>query len=253
MNYKILSEDYLIKFSEKANFNIRNEIYPETTAYNKLVTVNKLDFFHRSEFSTKNENTNDFFSRKNIEYNLTFSVSKKRKKDFLDYLEDDFKNPTKIKINGNNEIHVFNFLEKNNLNLDIKEKKIKIKNTEYITYSYNAKGNLLEIMCYFNYIESIIKLIGKLWGYDDSGEEISLLDFKESDIVNLNDDKSKNYLVLDFGHSFKENGNIQIHYNIVEIKTSNINEVVIIHGDLITATPDRLKLSRSEKLNILLN
>ena len=104
-------------------------------------------------------------------------------------------------------------------------------------------------MAYISYLEDAINFFSEMWGYDKDGSEVCLLKYPIGTIVSTNQDKSKDYLVLDYKYR-KLDGKYFIDF----IASEMLNEGVIIkYGDIKVFHENDLCYSRNSRIDDILN
>jgi len=187
-----------------------------------------------------------------IKYKFTFSIASNRVSSFNDLFGKIYKEPfgsKSIYSDLNNE-KIFDI----KLTEDIVEKKEESKHMvldkEYVRYTYDFSGKLGSIMAYISYLEDAINFFNEIWGYGEDGSEICLLKYPIGTCVSTIDNKSVDYLVLDYKYS-KYNGKYYIDYVTAEML--NTNKSVLTYGDIVTFSEDRLCYSRNSRIDDILN
>jgi len=180
-----------------------------------------------------------------IEYSFSFSIASNRIDDFnriFDLLKKmDYTN----KVNGEHPL-IFDdsiVVDKNQFNHKILKK-------EYTKFTYNFKGSLPSIMLYCYIIENSIEFFSLIWGYNADGSEVKILKYEIGDIISLKDDKSVDYMVIDYDYD-KFCDKYSIKYKITEI--NSINTSVIKYGKTIIADVDKITWSRNNRIDNILN
>jgi hypothetical protein len=135
-----------------------------------------------------------------INYNFSFSVAKNRSEFFFNLFD---------KVSGEVENKVIYVDQSNNEKMTdviftdgvISEKEViehTIFDKTYLRYDYKFKGKLSSIMAYIMFLEDTIEIFSGIWGYDESGSEHQLTKFSIGDIVCKSNDKSHDYIILDY-------------------------------------------------------
>lgn len=125
----------------------------------------------------------------------------------------------------------------------------KVKEKEYVRWTYNFSGKLGHIMAYVSYLEDTIEFFSKIWGYDEQGNEYCLVKFSLGSVVSPLTDKSKDLLVIDYKYT-NLFGKFYIDYQASEMKMKGN---VIIYGNPKTYKEDELCFSRNQRIDDILN
>lgn len=188
-----------------------------------------------------------------IMYDFIFSVSANRKRDFLDLFEklsrDEFGTKYCL-INSSNDRKIYDISFTESVVKDRKENIHKVYDKEYVRFTYRFDGKLGSIMAYISYLEDAINYISEMWGYNEDGSEVCLLKYPIGTIVSLKDDKSKNYLVLDYKYK-KWDNKYTIDFVISEMLTDK--STIIKYGEVITTSEEFLCYSRDSRIDDILN
>lgn len=190
-----------------------------------------------------------------IKYNLTFSVSSNRTEAFFDILEkmlgaefltnlstktNDSNNETRKLINPDTSVLISEESEEH-----------EVLNRKFTRYSYKFGGNLTSIMAYVSCITDAIKYFQMIWGYDEDGDEHCLLQYPIGSIVSKPEDKSKDYLILQYDYSKNTNDKFKIKYFISEMLDTNSS--VIEYGESKLCEEDEICHSRNNRIDDILN
>ncbi len=187
-----------------------------------------------------------------MKFSFSFSVAKNRVDNFFQIFNKWF--TSKI------ETKTF-FEDKNNKekisDIEISESIIKSKNQidhkvkekEYTKFTYEFEGRLSSIMAYVMFLEDTIEIFSKIWGYDESGSDHTLIKFSIGDIVSKVGDQSDDYLILDF--SPQKNGkDFSIQYEICKMITKG---QIIQYGQSENVRESDITWSRNNRINDILN
>jgi hypothetical protein len=183
-----------------------------------------------------------------IDYTFNFSVSKKCSKRFYDLLQTILKSGTIFTYKTTTFENKSFICNKNLSEFTIEKKDIKIHEVVYIQNTCKLSCNLFEIIHFVNSVESAVEIISNYFGYEEDGTEICKTKFKVNDIVSTKEDKSGNYMILDFSIQVDNT----ISYEISKIQNNLTSEVIIFDGISIIKEDDILP-NREDRLNILLN
>jgi hypothetical protein len=191
-----------------------------------------------------------------LTFNFSFSVTKNRigefKKLFNRFMNEGFKTKVQFSqpttqsrysdlIEMKPDCEVIEFTETEHI----------VNNREFIRTNYVFNGKLTSIIAYVSIIEETIAFFEMIWGYDEDGNEYNLLKFPISSIVSLNEDKSQDYLVLDYQYNKDTNGVRTILLKIIEMIDSG--KSVISYGKNMTLDESRLCYSRNNRIDNILN
>lgn len=188
-----------------------------------------------------------------VNWLFSFSVVESRKSEFIKILE-------KLLQNGvSNSVEVIARSSKNEvISVDssiiksIKESKHEFLKRAYTRYEYSFEGRLSSIMSYITIIEDAIEFFSKIWGYDADGKEHCLLKYPIGTIVSKSDDKSKDFLILDYVYTVYSPREYMIDYIIVEVM-SDKDSMVIRYGESETISEIFLAYSRNDRIDNILN
>lgn len=190
-----------------------------------------------------------------IKYNLTFSVSSNRTEVFFDILEkvlgaefltnlstktNDSNNETRKLINPDPDVLVSKESEEH-----------EVLNRKFTRYVYKFGGNLTSIMAYVSCITDAINYFQMIWGYDEDGNEHCLLKYPIGTIVSKPEDKSKDYLILQYDYSKNTNDKFKIKYFISEMLDTNSS--VIQYGESKLCEENEICHSRNSRIDDILN
>lgn len=136
-----------------------------------------------------------------MKFQFSFSVAKNRVDNFFNifnkWFSDKIETKTYFEDSSNrqklSDIHIDESIIKSKSQIDHK-----IKDKDYIKFTYNFEGYLSSIMAYVMFLEDTIEIFSKIWGYDESGNEHTLTKYSIGDIVTRIGDQSEDYLILDF-------------------------------------------------------
>lgn len=191
-----------------------------------------------------------------ISYLFNFSVSKKCSNRFYDLLQSLLKSGTTFyyttKDTGSyskGQTETKNYVCRKNLSeFKIEKIDIKIHQVDYIQNTCKLSHNLFDIVHFVNSVESAVEIISKYFEYEEDGTEICKTKYKVNEIVSTKEDKSGNYMILDFAIQ----PNNTISYKLSKIQNSLTSEVILFDGISILNEDDIIP-NREDRLNILLN
>ena len=190
-----------------------------------------------------------------ISYIFNFSVSKKCAKRFYDLLQTILKSGSVFHYTVNGSTYGKGQTEiksdtyrKNISDFTIEKSDIKIHNVEYIQNTCKLSCDLFEVIHFVNSVESAVEIISKYFEYEEDGTEICKTKFQVNEIVSTKEDRSGNYMILDFAIQ----PNNTISYKLSKIQNSITSEVILFDGISILNEDDIIP-NREDRLNILLN
>jgi hypothetical protein len=183
-----------------------------------------------------------------LSYIFSFSVSSNKSKHFFDILEKLLNLPFGTKFLYK---EVSQPIDLNSIEFDKKEEIHKLLEKEYIRYTYKFSDKLSRVISYISCIEDTISYFEKIWGYDENGNEHCLLKYPIGSIVSIKEDKSKDYLVLEYSYEKDTNDNYSIKYYCSEIL--NTNSPIIKYGDINLYSETDLCFSRNNRIDDVLN
>ena len=125
----------------------------------------------------------------------------------------------------------------------------KVFEKEYLRLEYNFEGKLSSIMAYVGLLEISIEFFSQIWGYDEDGNEYNLMKFPIGNIVSPADDRSKDYLVLDY--KFIRAGAFMINYVVCEMFADK-NSAIVKYGPVQTFSEKNLVWSRNNRIDDIL-
>lgn len=126
----------------------------------------------------------------------------------------------------------------------------KVFDKEYMRLEYDFSGKLSSIMAYVCLLETSIEYFSMIWGYDEDGNEYNLLKYPIGNVVSPADDKSKDYLILDY--KFIRAGSFIINYVACEMFADK-NSAIVKYGPVQTFSEKNLVWSRNNRIDDLLN
>lgn len=131
-----------------------------------------------------------------VGYKLTFSVATSCGEEFEEILDGlmtkEFdnhvwktsKNKEKVKVDRNSIIKA--------------QSEHKIGKVDYVRYEWTMKSCMSEVMAACYVVESAVEIFGKCWGVTEDGEKVCQMKFPVGSMVNLEGNKSEDWLVLDW-------------------------------------------------------
>lgn len=191
-----------------------------------------------------------------ISYLFNFSVSKKCSKRFYELLQTLLKSgsifyyttkDTDSYSKGQTGTKSI-ICQKNLSEFTIEKTDIKIHQVDYIQNNCKLIHNLFDIIHFVNSVESAVEIISKYFEYEQDGTEICKTKYSVNEIVSTKEDKSGNYMILDF---VIQSDNT-ICYKLSKIQNSLTSEVILFDGISIFKEEDIIP-NREDRLNTLLN
>ena len=254
---KYLSDEDILSWNSKIpDFTIYPK-YNNSTGYPNINISNNVNFIpvkmdgSNLTYDSRAFNNQGILERiPDISYILTFSISKNRSEYFfrlLGELRDNARFYTKCTINE--QIYDIKIDEK--IISSIEQYDHTISNREFIRYKYTFEGPIPNIMGYVSYIEDAIAFFQLLWGYDEEGNEISLIEFTIGSLVSLKKNRSEDYLVIDYDFIFYDKKPI-INYIITRIFYDS-SSTVIKYGEILSVEMKELVFSRNGKIDDILS
>lgn len=186
-------------------------------------------------------------------YQFVFSVAKNRVENFFDIFdrlkEEGFgTNTCYTDTNNSTKTSEIKITEEIVVKKDQSVHKILEK--EYVRFSYTFTGKLSQIMGYVFYLEDTIEFFSNLWGYNEDGIEVCLIKYPIGTLVSDVEDKSKDYLILDY-HYRKIDRNYYIDYELTEVLGGYSS--VIKYGDVKILRESEICFSRNGRIDDILN
>lgn len=183
-----------------------------------------------------------------IAFDFTFSISENRIDDFFNLLNRLMREKTSTKTfyeNKTSDIQLpFDYqIDKEGV------EKHSILSRSYVRYAYHFVDKLSTIMVYISYIEDAMCFFEKMWGYDETGKEICSLKFPVGSVVSKKNNKSKDYLIIEYDY-IKSYGEYYINYKACEIIDTS---VIIKYGEVEKFTDEDLCFSRNNRIDGILN
>ena len=127
----------------------------------------------------------------------------------------------------------------------------KLYEKEYLRIEHIFTGKLSSIMAYVCLLESAMEYFSMIWGYDESGKEYCLLKYPIGSTVSPADDKSKDFLVIDY-RFYRHGPRFIIDYVAAEMMLDKKSPVVK-YGPVKTFSEKNLSWSRNGRIDDLLN
>jgi hypothetical protein len=127
----------------------------------------------------------------------------------------------------------------------------KVFDKEYMRLEYHFSGKLSSIMAYVCLLETSIEYFSMIWGYDEDGNEYNLLKYPIGNVVSPADDKSKDYLILDYKF-IRAGAQFVVGYVACEMFADK-NSPIVKYGPVQSFSEDKLVWSRNNRIDDLLN
>jgi len=186
-------------------------------------------------------------------YQFVFSVAKNRVDNFFDIFdklrEEEF-GTTTCYTNTNNDNKIGEIKITDDIVIKKESSEHKISEKEYVRFSYTFTGKLSQIMGYVFYLEDAIEFFSSIWGYNEDGTEEHLIKYPIGTLVSDIDDKSKDYLILDYQYR-KSDKKYYIDYEITEVLGGYSS--VIKYGEVKIVTEKGICFSRNGRIDDILN
>ena len=182
-------------------------------------------------------------------YRFAFSIASNREEEFYSIFNKVAKEPFENHVLTANGTVARLMLNKNIADEPIKTLH-KVFDKEYLRLEYNFIGKLSSIMAYVGLLEITIEYFSQIWGYDEDGNEYNLMKFPIGNIVSPADDKSKDYLILDY--KFIRAGSFMIDYVACEMFADK-NSAIVKYGPVQTFSEKNLVWSRNNRIDDILN
>jgi hypothetical protein len=183
-----------------------------------------------------------------IKYFFSFSISASREEEFDSIFDKLAKEPF--------ENYVIDSKSNEQLKLDksivksLGKTKHKVYEKEYLRKEYSFDGKISSIMAYISLLENAIEYFSMIWGYGEDGQEYCLLKYPIGNIVSPVDDKSKDFLILDY--KFCRFGkNLVIDYLASEMLAEK-GSSVLKYGPMQVFSEKKLTWSRNGRIDDIL-
>jgi hypothetical protein len=253
---RYLNDDEILKWGDRLQDSslMLLPVYNSKSGYPGIRIVNR---YGSSLIGFKEEELPDA----KIKYQFIFSIVKNRESDFFDILNRLIENgfDTDLVTKEYNSLSANQYLDKSHKIL-IKEDIIESKkqvihnmyNRDFIRYTYNFSGKLSEIIAYVTLLEDTINYFSMIWSYDEEGKEHCLVKYPIGSVVSMQDDKSKDYLIIDYVYFRLNNKEYKIDYMLTELLNDSSSSV-IKYGKTFKANDDMLCFSRNNRIDNILN
>jgi hypothetical protein len=250
MAKRTLSKEEIEKWNnrlEKSSF----KIYFDLSTYTfQACNVKNIEngFTNNSLLNDNTEKSDAKFNR--INYKLSFSVTKKRQDDFLLLIN-------KFESEGflNEEIDISNIIKQTPIHHNL-------YGVDFVKYDIQLFEPIFKTIAIVTIVEDAIDFIQQMYGVNDSGEEINLLNYTKGSIVSIKDNRSIDYMIDNYiyvrntvSSKYQIFPDIENHinYELVCIDIENIKSSVICYGDSVIVSEDQIITSRTNNLNIIFN
>jgi hypothetical protein len=184
-----------------------------------------------------------------MKYRFAFSIASNRDEEFFSIFEklskENFENHV---LTGNGTVARLKLERK--IAKDPVKTLHKVFDKEYLRMEYFFEGKLSSIMAYVCLLETSIEYFSMIWGYDEDGNEYNLLKFPIGNVVSPADDKSKDYLVLDY-RFIRVGAQFVIDYVACEMFADK-NSAIVKYGPVQTFTEKNLVWSRNNRIDDIL-
>ncbi len=187
----------------------------------------------------------------NMKMNFSFSVAKNRVDNFFHIFNKWFSDRILTKTyyqDSYNKEKISDITYDESIIKSKSEANHKVKEKEYTKFTYNFEGRLSSIMAYVMFIEDAIDIFSNIYSYDEIGNEHILTKFTIGDIVSKVDNKSQDYIILDYFFR-KIDRKFVIEYEVSEIVYKG---QVIMYGNADLCTESELTWSRNNRIDDIL-
>ena len=251
-------KSYLDKWNERLKKLNLSLSLNGTQHYTDVITIWGVDnsYYGYQGFQGFRPTTEPIYKVPEISYLFNFSVSKKCSNRFYDLLQSLLKSGTTFYYTTSDtgsyskgQTETKNYVCRKNLSeFTIEKTNIKIHQVDYIQNTCKLSHNLFDIIHFVNSVESAVEIISKYFEYEQDGTEICKTKYSVNEIVSTKEDKSGNYMILDF---VIQSDNT-ICYKLSKIQNSLTSEVILFDGISILKEEDIIP-NREDRLNTLLN
>lgn len=185
-----------------------------------------------------------------IEFRFAYSIAANREEMFFEIFEKLAREPFENHVlNANGTSHYIKFERR--LGEGSTRSIHKLYEKEYLRIEHTFTGKLSSIMAYVCLLESAMEYFSMIWGYDESGKEYCLLKYPIGSTVSPADDKSKDFLVIDY-RFYRHGPKFIIDYVAAEMMLDKKSPVVK-YGPVTTFSEKSLAWSRNGRIDDLLN
>lgn len=205
---------------------------------------------------------------KSISYKFAFSVSKRRKNDFFNLLNELVLEGVRFGDYGHEYTKLKNY-DITKLFSYYTETEHKVLNTEFVRIEYTL-DNIINALVIITLVDDTIRLFENMWGYEEDGTEVSVMKYQIGDIVSVRggttiyltqDDTSKDWMIVgyspnrpyvaDRASNPSKSTEYKMDYKLVAIESNKGG--IIRYGKVIVADESSIRPNRNNNLNVLLN
>lgn len=205
-----LSDSDIMKWNERLPIDSKLFI---SARYSNTATQPTIIFSLKDSYMYPNQDTREV-GDPDFNYRFAFSIASNREEDFYSIFNKISAEPFDNNVLTSNGTVTRLKLDKNITSEPIKTLH-KVFDKGYLRLEYVFDGKLSSIMAYVGLLETSIEYFSQIWGYDEDGKEYNLMKFPIGNIVSPVDDKSKDYLILDY--QFTRAGSFNINYVACEM------------------------------------
>lgn len=126
----------------------------------------------------------------------------------------------------------------------------KIGKLNYVRYEWLIKSTMSEAMAATYVVESAVEIFGKCWGVTEDGEKVCLMKFPVGSMVNLEGNKSEDWLVLDWSFDLLS-PNFHHDYEVVAM-TEKPGSAVVSYDKRQLVSEHRISWSRNGRIDDIL-
>jgi hypothetical protein len=185
-----------------------------------------------------------------MKYRFAFSIASNREEEFNSIFEKMAGEPFENQVLNANGMTARLKLERKIASTPTKTIH-KVFDKEYMRLEYSFEGKLSSIMAYVCLLETSIEYFSMIWGYDEDGNEYNLLRFPIGNVVSPADDKSKDYLILDYKF-IRIGAQFVIDYVACEMFADK-NSSIVKYGPVQSFSEKNLVWSRNNRIDDILN
>lgn len=186
-----------------------------------------------------------------ISFRYLFSVASNREKEFWDIFDRRKGVGVGTKTSYKEKTEAMKFDEKMLIKSQLKTNH-SVKEKEFVRVSYDLHGKLSEIICLITIIEDTVNFFQKIWGYSEDGREVCLLQYPIGSVCSKKNDKSSDYVVLDYEYVIQYSNQFDIKYKIAKMEWTN-NSPIIKYGPVETSDENELCFSRNNRIDDILD
>lgn len=183
-----------------------------------------------------------------VGYKLTFSVAKSCTDEFEEILETlmtknfdnnvwkTSKNKEKVKVLPNT--------------ISKSQSMHRIGKVDYVRYDWTMRSCMSDVMAACYVVESAVEIFGKCWGVTEDGEKVCLMKFPVGSMVNLEGNKSEDWLVLDWSFDLLS-PSFHHDYEVVAM-TEKPGSAVVSYDKRQLVSEHRISWSRNGRIDDIL-